>query len=282
MEVISRISDKLIGRLRQPHWGRRWLSLGTGRWLWRLIITSLSSLPFLGTWYNPFWLHFSAIFIILLLLAVWWHQWEGWSRLASWLAGGVVLLFFWGSLFLVWLFSENTEYEYRTALLLLLLFFSWWYLREWQRLRLTLFLGETGAGAVPTLVLGFISSLAFGIAAENFLVFLNTPLWLITLAFYLPVAILVVCFTYTSGWSLLKKWTYWFTGLAVTWQAFLLATWWPTSFYVVGFVVAAVFALTALVLRQEAQGFISRRSFSRELSLVLGALLIVILTARWH
>ena len=65
-------------------------------------------------------------------------------------------------------------------------------------------------------------------------------------------------------------------------QVFLLVTWWPTSFYVVGFVLAATFALIALVLRQEAQGFVSRRSFSRELSLVIGALLLVILTARWY
>jgi len=64
-------------------------------------------------------------------------------------------------------------------------------------------------------------------------------------------------------------------------QMFVLVTWWPTSFYVVGFTLAALFALLALVLRQEAQGFVNRRFFSRELSLALAALFLVLLSARW-
>jgi hypothetical protein len=165
---------------------------------------------------------------------------------------------------------------------LLLAFFSWWYLREWQRLRLTMFLGEAGAGSTPTLVLGFLDCFVLAAAAESFLVFLNTPVWLLTIAFALPMLVLLICFIYASGWSLVKKASYWLAGSAVIMQVFLLAIWWPTSFYVVGFVVATTFAVVALVLRQEAQGFISRRSFIRELSLVLGALLIVLLTARWY
>jgi hypothetical protein len=199
--------------------------------------------------------------------------------LFSWLSGSIVLLCYWVSTFLLWLFLE--DFWYRVVILALTVFFTWWYLREWHRLRLTLFLGEAGAGSTPTLVLGFISYFALGSSAESFLVFLNTPLWQLILAFYLPMAALIICLVYNSGWSLVKDWSYWFSGLIIILQIFILVLWWPTSFYVVGFTMAAVFAALALVLRQEAQGFINRRFYSRELSLVLAALLLVLLTARW-
>lgn len=238
-----------------------------------------SALPLGLTWYNPFWLRYAVGLFVLLFVITAWQQWAGWSRLGSWLTAAVVLAIFWGSMSLIWLFLESSWS--RVLLLAVTVFFTWWYLREWHRLRLTLFLGEAGAGATPTLVVGFLSTFALSAAAESFLVFLNLPWWLLELCFYLPVVVLVICFAYASGWSLARRWHYWFTGILVLLQVFVLATWWPTSFYVVGFTMAAAFALVALVLRQEAQGFISRRSFSRELSLVLVAFVLVLFTARW-
>lgn len=280
MMVFTKLISKLTGLLHTKWLGLRLVNSSSGRWLFRVSVAVAIILPLSLVWYNPFLLKYCISGVIALLIIVLWQQWSGWGRLVSWLTAGFVLACYWGSTFLMWLFLENSLY--RLVLLALTAFFTGWYLREWQRLRLTLFLGEAGAGATPTLVLGFLSCFALGSAAESFLVFLNTPIWLLLLAFYLPAGMLVICFVYASGWSLIKKWFYWFTGLAVMLQVFLLATWWPTSFYVVGFVVAATYVLIALVLRQEAQGFISRRSFSRELSLVIGALLLVILTARWY
>lgn len=255
------------------------LSLGQ-RWLWRWLVALLSILPLCLTWYNPFWLPPAVLIIVVLWLVVMWQQWFGWGYLFSWLTGGAVLMCYWSSLFLMWLFLEN--FWYRLITIVLVSFFTWWYMREWQRSRLKIFGGEAGAGSTPTLVLGFISCFAFGVTAESFLVFLNMPLRHLLLAFYLPMAVLLICFIYASGWSLVRQWVYWFTGLLIMLQVFILTTWWPTSFYVIGFTLAAVFALIALILRQESQGFISRRSFNRELSLILGALLLVLISARWY
>lgn len=265
--------------------GKKWLhlrraSLGGSRLLWRPVIAAVIMIPLGLIWWNPFYIKYAAISVILLWLLVLWWQWPGWGRLASWLTAGLVLLFYWVGTFTMWLFLENDWY--RLLLLLVTAFFTWWYLREWHRLRLTLFMGELGAGSTPTLILGFLTCFTLGSSAESFLVFLNTPVWLLTLLFFLPAGAQIVFFTYASGWSLIKRWLYWFTGFIVMLQVFLLATWWPTSFYVVGFTLAMAYALVALVLRQESQGFISKRSFSRELSLVIGALILVLLTARWY
>lgn len=265
--------------------GKRWAhirraSLGGSRLIWRPIIAAAIILPFGLIWFNPFYINYAVFTIIILWSVVLWWQWPGWGRLASWVTASIVLFSYWSSTFMMWLFLENIWN--RLALLLLTSFFTWWYLREWQRLRLTLFMGEAGAGSTPTLVLGFLTCFALGSSAESFLVYLNIPVWLLTILFFIPAAAQIICFSYASGWSLVKRWLYWFTGLAVMLQIFLMTTWWPTSFYVIGFTQAAAFALIALILRQESQGFISKRSFGRELSLVLGALILVLLTARWY
>lgn len=254
--------------------------LGGARWLWRWLLALFSIVPLVITWYNPFLLRYAVIGTIFLWLLVMWQQWSGWDKFVSWLVAGLVLLIYWASILLMWLFLEN--YWYRVAMIVLNAFFSWWYLREWQRLRLKFFLGEAGAGSTPTLVLSFISCFALGSSAESLLVYLNTPLWQLLLAFYVPMAALLICFVYSSGWSPLRKWAYWFSSLIILLQVFILATWWPTSFYVVGFTLAVTFVLAALIMRQESQGFISRRSFVRELSLVMAVLLLVLISARWY
>lgn len=254
--------------------------VGGSRWVWRWLLAALTILPLAATWYNPFYLRYAIIGTIVLWLLVMWQQWAGWDRFVSWLVAGSVFLIYWSSILLMWLFLEN--YWYRIAMILLNAFFSLWYLREWQRLRLKVFLGEAGAGSTPTLVLSFMSCFALGSSAESLLVYLNTPLWQLLLAFYLPMAVLLICFIYTSGWSPIKKWPYWFTGLIIMLQIFILSTWWPTSFYVIGFSQATIFVLVALIMRQESHGFINRRSFIRELSLVMAVLLLVLISARWY
>ncbi len=254
--------------------------IGGARWLWRWLLAIFSMCPLILTWYNPFLLRYAIISLIVLWVLVMWQQWSGWDKFVSWLVAGIVLLIYWSSILLMWLFLEN--YWYRVAMILLNSFFSWWYLREWQRLRLKFFLGEAGAGSTPTLVVSFISCFALGSSAESFLVYLNTPLWQLLLVFYLPMAALLICFVYASGLSPVKKWVYWFSSLLILLQIFILSTWWPTSFYVVGFILASAFVLAALVMRQEAQGFINRRSFIREISLVMAVLLLVLISARWY
>lgn len=268
---------KFLGK-RTANW--KLFKSGHGRWYWHGLITAAIISSLLLDWYNPFLLSYAVLIGAVFFILVLWLQWSGWSRLFSWLAGGWVLLCYWTGTFLFWLFLEN--FWHRLAILVLTAFFTWWYLREWHRVRLTLFLGEAGAGLTPTLVLGFLSCFTFGSSAYSFLVFLNTPVWQLIIGFYLPIAVLIICLVYTSGWSLIKNWSYWFSGLIIMLQVFSLVIWWPTSFYVVGFTIAAAFGILALVFRQESQGFINRRFLSRELTLVLAALIIVLLTARWY
>ena len=279
MSFLKSSQKDIVGFLGKRFINWKVISGGRSRWWWRWLVAGAILIPLGLDWYNPFLLRYAILIEAVIFIVVLWLQWSGWGRLLSWLAASLVLLCYWASTFFLWLFLEN--FWYRLVILGLTAFFTWWYLREWQRLRLTLFLGEAGAGSTPTLVLGFISCFAFGSSAQSFLVFLSTPLWQLILAFYLPIAALIICFVYASGWSLIKHWPYWFSGLIIMLQMFVLVTWWPTSFYVVGFTLVALFALLALVLRQEAQGFVNRRFFSRELSLALAALFLVLLSARW-
>ncbi len=253
--------------------------VGGSRWWWRWLIALAITVPLFLTWRNPFQITYAVGFMAVLWILVMWLQWTDWGKIGSWFSAGLVFLIFWGSSFLMWLFLE--DYWYRWLTILVITFFTWWYMREWQRLRLTMFLGESGAGSGPTLLLGVISFFALGVSAQSFLVYLSIPFWVLLLAFYLPMVVLVISFVHASGCSL-KKWPIWFTAVMVILQIFIMVTWWPTSFYVIGFTLACAFAVCALIMRQEMQGFISRRSLSRELSLIIGSLILVLLTARWY
>jgi hypothetical protein len=261
-----------VRRLRAP-----WR--GPARSTLRFALAILAIAPLAVVWYNPFSIFYAAAFLVLVWLVACYRQWAGWQHMGSFLAGALTLLIFWGSVFVVWLFLENDVY--RVLLLAVLAMTSWWYLGEWQRVRVALFAGEAGAGAAPTLAVGFLASFCLTASAESFLVYLSTHVWVLLFTFFLPILVLLLTFVYTSGWSLVRHAPYWLTGSLVLVQVFLLGLWWPTSSYVIGFTMAVAFAAVALSLRQEAQGFINRRSFLRELAVLVVAWMVVLVGARW-
>jgi hypothetical protein len=195
------------------------------------------------------------------------------------LAGAVSIALFWSSGFVYWLFLENPRY--RVLWLLLLALFSWWYLTEWQRLRQKLFVGEPLVPSAPNLSLGFLTALALGASAEGFLVYLDTPLPWLWATFFVPLVLSFLALSQLSGWSPLSRPVYPLTAAVILAQIFAVVTWWPTSFYVAGFTLGVVYLVVAAVVRQEAQGFVNRRSLSRELGVLLGCLGLVLLLARW-
>ncbi len=259
-----------------------WRAPRRGEWFSRWLIRALALavlLPLVATWYEPLLLPYAiGVLFFTIGLAVWW-QWLGLEHVGAWLAGAATLALFWSSSFAFWLFLENPRY--RVVWLLVLAVFSWWYLTEWQRLRQKLFIGEPLVASSPNLALGFLTTLSLGVSAEGFLVYLNTPLPWLWLLCYGPLVVSFLGLCQLSGWSPFSRPLYPLTAAVVLAEVFAVVTWWPTSLYVTGFTLGATYLVVAVVVRQEAQGFVNRRSLGRELGVLLGSLVLVLLLARW-
>ncbi len=266
----------------QRVWRLLWRAPRRGQWFSRWFIKALAGLvlvPSLALWYEPFLLPYAAgVLVWLMGIAVWW-QWLGTRHFGAWLAGATTLTLFWASSFVFWLFLENPSY--RVLWLVLLALCSWWYLTEWHRLRQRLFVGEPLVASAPNLTLGFLIAFTLGVSAESFLVYLDASVFSLFLVFYLPLVASFIALAKLSGWSPLQAPVYPITAAVLLAQVFALVTWWPTSFYVAGFTLAVTYLVVALVVRQESQGFLNRRSFWRELGVLLGSLALVLLSARW-
>jgi hypothetical protein len=259
-----------------------WRAPRRGEWFSRWLIRALSLgilLPSIAAWFEPLLIPYAlSVLIFAVGITLWW-QWLGREHLMTWLAGAVTLSLFWCSSFSLWIFLENPRY--RVLWLVLLALFSWWYLTEWQRLRQKLFIGEPLAASSPNLALGFLTALAFGVSAEGFLVYLNTPLLWLWLLCYVPLVLSFLGLCQLSGWSPWRKLAYPFTAAVVLAEVFAITTWWPSSLYVTGFTLGVTYLVLAVLVRQEAQGFVNRRSLVRELGALLGCLVFALLLARW-
>ncbi len=243
------------------------------------LLSTLILVIFITPWINPFWLWYAvfALFIVLAITA--WQYFISKTVIGFWLATYWVLISFWVSTFLLWLFLENIGY--RLLFLIIITLLSWWYLAWWRGLKTLIYLNNPLGNLAPPTILSYVAVFSLGTTAHSFLVFLNTPWWVLTLAFYLPMALLLVAILQINYGSWLKKWRSILIAAVLLGQIFFILLWWPTSFYVVGFTLSIVFALILLGLRQEGQGFINTRQVRKELVILLVALALVLLTARW-
>ncbi|MBI5466482.1 MAG: hypothetical protein HY974_04290 [Candidatus Kerfeldbacteria bacterium] len=249
-------------------------------WLEPAVLTALALVPFGAVWWQPFLLSYAILILGLAVSLTAWWTWERGASFLGWLAWLFMLTLYWSSSFLFWLFLETTLV--RIFLLVAVVAVAWWYLVDWRQHRYALSVSQRGGGQLSSVAVGFISALALGSAAQGLIVFLDAPLWLLLLGCYLPLVLSFISLVYINGWSVRQAWIYYLTSAAVLLQVFIVSTWWPTSLYAVGFVMATVYAALGLALRQEAQGFINRRSFSRELLILAVALSVVLATAPWY
>ena len=234
---------------------------------------------FITPWINPFWLWYSVYALIMVLAITAWQYFISKTAMGFWLATYGVLFIFWSSTFLLWLFLENLGY--RLLFLIIITLLSWWYLTWWRGLKTLFYLNNPLGNLAPPTILSYIAVFCLGTAAHSFLVFLNTPWWVLGLAFYLPMALLTPAILQINYSQIIKFWRALLIANVILGQIFLVLLWWPTSFYVVGFTLAAVFALILLALRQEGQGFVNTRQVRKELLILLAALALVLLSARW-
>jgi len=248
------------------------------RWLLSAIAV-LSVVPFIATWINPFLIWYAVSFLGLLMVIAAWRLWLGTGTLVRFIAAVLLLGFFWFSGLTFWLFLENPLY--RLVFVFLMTSVSWWYLKWWLQWRLTLLLGSGAVSVTPSLIVGFLTSFFIVTAAESFLIFLGVSGFVLWFIFFAAWLLTIVSLGILQGWSPVWQWRYYVTLLVVAAQVFLLATWLPTSFYVIGFLCAVVLVVLLLGLRQENQGFINRRLLARDLIVITAALLLSLLTARW-
>lgn len=246
---------------------------------WPYVVAGASLVPYLAVWYDPTLFQRAVVGFGGLVAAAAALMWLGAPRVGSWLAGVTTLAALWASQTFIWLFLESTGY--RLVCLALVAATTFVLLAEWQRRQRALAAGSDLTNSTPVLAAGFLAAFGFGVGAESLLVFLETPLWQLALATYLPTVLCFVALAAVSGWSLARYWRHLTAAAVILGETFILVTWWPSSAYVAGFTMATAYLALTLVLRQEVQGFFSRRSFSRELAALAGLLVLVLVTARW-
>lgn len=268
-------------------WRRFWLLLWHaprhGQWFSKLLVRAVSAgvlIPLLMVWWNPQLLPYAAaVFVLVSGVIVWW-QWSGISHLVPWVGAGLTFLLYWASQFVWWLFLEQTGY--RLLFLILVAVCSAWYMDEWHRVRQKLLIDEPVVSSAPTMVLGFLTALAIGTVSQSLVVYLDVSLWWLLLTMYVPLALSFIAMSQACGWRPFRNWRHMLTSSVVLLEVFVLVTWWPTSVQVVGFTLAGVYLLIALVIQQEAQGFLNRRALAREVGVVAAAVAFVLMTARWY
>lgn len=253
-----------------------------GEWFSRLfvrLVAVVSLVPFVMLWFEPKLLPYAAMSLLLFTAVSLWWAWAGSEYIRPWLASGILLAVYWGSSLTFWLFLENVIY--RAVFLAVIVALAWWYLVDWHRVRQRLMVGEAWISATPALALGFVSAFWLATSAVSLVTYLNTSLGYLYLTCYLPLVATCWAVFQAQGWSWRTLWRYWLTAAVILAELFRLVTWWPTSFYVSGFTIAAVYLALMLGFRYDVSGGLDRRGLARELGLVLGALLIVIIFARW-
>ncbi len=268
--VLSRLRLSLV-RLLTPG--------PTTAWWIPWLLSALVFTAFIIPWINPFWLWYAVGILVVDLAVCGWQYWLSNTKLSFWLSVFWVLFVFWCSTFLFWLFLEN--FIYRILFLIIITLLSWWYLTWWRSLKTLFYLNNPLGNLAPPTILSYVAVFSLSTAAHSFLIFLNTPWWILSLSFYLPLVLLLIAVLKINYGQLFKKWKAVLISSVILAQVFFVLLWWPTSFYVVGFTQAAIFAMILLALRQEGQGFVNIRQVHKELIVLLVALALVLLTARW-
>lgn len=243
-------------------------------------ISALVLATFIVPWVNPFWIWYSIFALGAVACLVGWQYWLGKIRLGMWLAIFWVLIVFWYGMYLLWLILENSGY--RLLFLVAISLFTWWYLLWWRNLKQKLFLDTPLGNLAPPVIISYISTFGLGASAYSLIVFLNTPWWVLGLAFCVPLLLLLGAVLQISHFEPFKRWRVFITSGVILTELFVLINWWPTSFYVAGFTLTSVMAMILLAWRQEGQGFVNTRQVRKELILLLLALVVVLLTARWN
>lgn len=270
--------DRLLPRLslgvRMFHRG----SAAATRW-WPPLAAVLVVGVYIWVWVRPQSLDSAVVALVCITGIVAALSWVGSERIGYWAAYVVAQAAAWSGWVFLWLFLENLWF--RLAALAILAVGSYWYFDSWSKRQQVISLGGEPLFSTPALVMGFLASFGFGVGAESMLVFLNTPLPKLLLVAYLPILGCFAALMVLSGWSLWHHLRALLATAFVLLQVFALVTWWPTSAYVAGFVISVTFLAMAAVLRQEAQGFVNRRGFSRELAVLAVLVIAVLATSRW-
>lgn len=206
-------------------WRRFWLLLRhsprRGLWFSRVFVraAAVAALaPPLLVWWSPPLLPYAVALLVLISGATLWWQWPGLSHWAVWAGAGATLVLYWASQLLGWLFLEGTFY--RVIFLALLMVVTWWYLDEWHHVRQKLIVGEPVVSSAPTLVVGFLTAMALGTAAESFVVYLDVSLVWLLLGLYLPLVLSFMALAQACGWRPLRLWRQLVTAVVVLAEGF--------------------------------------------------------------
>ena len=229
-------------------------------------------------WWQPNLSWPAAGMMGLVLAVLLWRLWEP-RRLGRILWPWLLLLLFWLSGFLTFLFFETTLSRF--LWMLLLMGITWWYASGWLALtQHTLDVGR-GAGVTASAVIAWLVVFFSSIAAVSWLIFLSIDFWWLFTIYMIVVVLTFLSVGWAAGLSVLAEGPYLLVAIIIQSEAFVVLSWWPTNVYLIAWLLAAIFWALFMFTRYDTSVSVPRQTLVRNLAW-LGALsIILIVSSRW-
>ncbi|MFA4937107.1 MAG: hypothetical protein WC575_02355 [Patescibacteria group bacterium] len=237
------------------------------------LIGIASALPVIIVWRWPAVIMYAGVYLLLLAAAFLWFMWEP-RRLGRALWPWMLLVIFWLSSLFFFLFLEQNYF--RLMFIIIIAVVSWWYVYSWQTV-------EINRGPSLPLSLGLAWIIFFLSTVNNvsWLVFLGFGWWLLFFLYVIITTLVLLSVGWLAGWTLLHHWAYYAVAWVMIIQSYVVFSWWPTSFYLLGWLQATIFLVIFLFTRYDTGVVLTKRSLTHYLLWIGTLSIILIATSRW-
>ncbi|MFH1866651.1 MAG: hypothetical protein ABIJ81_01040 [Patescibacteria group bacterium] len=241
-------------------------------------LAAASALPFILGWRFPQFIPWAGWYLFLVAAIILWLWWEP-RRLAQTLWPWFLLLFFWLSSLVFFLFLNQDVL--RGLMIVVVPLVTWWYITGWLANRSKSLQLVRGPGTVVSAAMAWLIFFFSGVAAVSWLVFLNINFWLLFLIYFAVSLLTLLSVGWIAGWTIKNEWYFLLAAFVIQLEAFIVLSWWPISFYMIGWLEASVFLALFLLTRYDTSVVMTRRTLFNYLSLLIIISLILIGTSRW-
>ncbi|MFH1111927.1 MAG: hypothetical protein V1712_02550 [Patescibacteria group bacterium] len=242
------------------------------------LIGIFSALPFIVVWRWPATSVYAIIYLLVVALVFLWFIWEP-RRLTRAIWPWILLLLFWLNALIFFLFLEQDFF--RLLLILMVGSISWWYVLSWLKDHWQIVEISHGPSLPLALALVWIIFFFSGVNSVSWLVFLDISWWLLFLVQIMVIVLSLLSIGWIAGWTIFKHWPYLVVAFLILTQSYVIFSWWPVSFYLVGWLEATVFLVFFLFTRYDTGVGLTKRVLVRNLLWIIILALILIATTRW-
>ncbi len=242
------------------------------------LIGIFSALPIIIVWRWPWTISYAIVYLLLLALIFVWLMWEP-RKLGRALWPWILLVLFWLNALFFFLFLEQNLF--RLLLVVIVAVVSWWYVFSWLKDYWQIIGISRGPSLPLALGLAWIIFFLITVNSATWLVFLGFSWWLLFFIYLATTALVLLSVGWLAGWNLLRHRSYFLVALVIIIQSYVIFSWWPTSFYLVGWLQATIFLVIFLFVRYDTGVAVTKRTLVHYLILISALSLILIITSRW-